>query len=92
MVSLWNHFGGYMTITITLKNIPDEIYARLKVAAQANHRSINSEVIACLERTLLSARVTGEERLTRARQLRSPLPSGKFKPEDIIDAIEQGRP
>ena len=36
--------------TITVKNIPDEIYERLKGAASANRRSINREIIVCLER------------------------------------------
>lgn len=81
-----------MATTITLKNIPDSIYARLKAAAQANHRSVNSEVIACLEKALLSSKVTSEDRLARARQLREPLRRGKFESEEIINAIEQGRP
>ncbi len=35
--------------TITVKNIPDDLYERLKQAAKTNHRSINSEIIACIE-------------------------------------------
>lgn len=42
-----------MPATITLKNIPDAIYEQLKQAAEAHHRSLNSEVIACLETQLL---------------------------------------
>ena len=38
---------------ITVKNIPDDLYENLKLAAQVNHRSINSEIIACLEKELL---------------------------------------
>jgi len=65
MVSKWNHSQGAsaMATTMTLKNLPDDIYERLKVAAKANHRSINSEVIACLEKALLSAQVSPKERL-----------------------------
>ena len=81
-----------MAVTITLENIPDDIYARLIEAAQANHRSINSEVLACLEKALLSARLTNEERLVRARELRSTLKPGTFNLDDISNAIEQGRP
>ncbi|NBD34139.1 MAG: Arc family DNA-binding protein, partial [Cyanobacteria bacterium] len=33
-----------MATTITVKNLPDDIYERLKEAAKANQRSINSEV------------------------------------------------
>lgn len=81
-----------MPATITLKNIPDDIYARLKEAADAHHRSLNSEVIACLERTLLPTRVSAQERLARARQLRQSLTAGAFKADEIDGAIDQGRP
>lgn len=81
-----------MPATITLKNIPDDIYARLKEAADAHHRSLNSEVIACLERTLLPTRVSPEERLARAKQLRRSLAAGAFTAAEIEGAIDQGRP
>ncbi len=35
--------------TITVKKFPDELYDRLKQSAGANRRSINSEVIVCIE-------------------------------------------
>lgn len=81
-----------MPATVTLKNIPDPVYLRLKEAANAHHRSLNSEVIACLERILLPSRVNPEECLARARQLRQGLTAGEFKPEEIAEVIRQGRP
>lgn len=81
-----------MAMTITLKNIPDDIYASLKRAAEAQHRSINSEVIACLERVLLPARVSHEAHIVQARQIRDELKGRKFKTADIRKAIAQGRP
>ncbi len=81
-----------MGATITLKNIPDEIYHSLKQAADAHHRSINSEVIACLERVLLPSRASNDEHLARARQIRESLQGKTFKATDIAKAIEQGRP
>ena len=81
-----------MATTITLKNIPDEIYASLKQAAEVHHRSINSEVIACLERVLMPARPSAEEHLARARQIRDTLGAQTFSAADIAAAIEQGRP
>lgn len=77
--------------TVTLKNIPDEIYQSLKVAATAHHRSMNSEIIACLEQVLLPTRVSADERLQRAKQIRNSLNNQQFSVEDIADAIEQGR-
>lgn len=81
-----------MGTTITLKNIPDEIYDSLKQAADAHHRSINSEAIACLERVLLPSKASSEERTARARQIRENLKGKKFKATDILKAIDEGRP
>jgi len=56
--------------TITVKNIPEDLYAHLKQSATMNHRSINSEIIVCIERTLQSRRFFPETALERAQQLR----------------------
>jgi hypothetical protein len=34
--------------SITLDDIPDPIYQRIKLAAKRHHRSMNNEIIACL--------------------------------------------
>jgi len=80
-----------MSATITLKNIPKDVYVRLKQVAELHHRSLNSEVIACLEHTLLPNRVLPQERLVRARQLRAAVKAKSLKAADISKAIEQGR-
>jgi len=80
-----------MPTTLTLKNIPDEVYQKLKAAAQANRRSLNSEAIVRLEATLLAGRVDAGERLARARALRAALPKGKFKARDIDALKREGR-
>ena len=56
-----------MPTSVTLKNIPDAVYERLKAAAELHRRSLNSEAIFCLESVLLPSRVTPSERLARAR-------------------------
>jgi plasmid stability protein len=78
--------------TITVKNIPDAIYGRLRVAAQTHHRSINSELIACLERALLPRRISVEERIDRARQLRAAVRRPAIGRREIAQAIRAGRP
>jgi plasmid stability protein len=80
-----------MPTSLTLKNIPDTVYARLKLAAETHRRSLNSEAIVCLEAALLPAKPTPGERLARARDLRSALPQGKFKARDIDAIKRQGR-
>lgn len=81
-----------MPTTLTLKNIPDALYGRLKQAADAHRRSLNSEVIVCLEAMLLPQKAPVEERLARARQLRQALPTGAFTAADIAQLREEGRP
>lgn len=77
-----------MPTTLTLKNIPDEVYERLKSSAEAHRRSLNSEAIVCLESVLLPGRVNAEERLARVRALRERLPRGKFSAR-TIDALKR---
>jgi plasmid stability protein len=81
-----------MPATLTLKNIPDDVYDRLKLSAQAHRRGMNSEVIVCLESALLPARLSPNERLARARESRAALPHGKFKAGDIDTLKRMGRP
>jgi len=77
--------------SITVKNIPDSIYNKLKQQAQAHHRSMNSEIIACLERTVEPKRVSPDEILRQARMMRKNV-RGSLSAEEIQDAIDQGRP
>lgn len=79
-----------MPTTLTLKNVPDELYERLKWLAECHRRSINSEVIVSLESLLLPHRVTAAERLARARTLRTQL-EGKFKARQIDSFKKAGR-
>lgn len=81
-----------MPTTLTLKNIPDAVYERLKFSAETHRRSLNSEAIVCLESVLLPTRMKPGERLTRARELRAALPQGEFLAGDIDAAKRQDRP
>jgi plasmid stability protein len=87
------HYGleGIVPTTLTLKNIPDEVYDRLKAAAGAHRRSLNSEAIVCLEAALLpTRRISTEERLERIRALRAEL-GVDFSDEDIDAFKREGR-
>ena len=90
MVANW--WALQMSTTLTLKNIPDRLYQRLKHAAALHRRSLNSEAIVCLEAHLLPARLGTDERLARARCLRASLPDGVFTPIGINRAKQDGRP
>jgi hypothetical protein len=80
-----------MPTTLTLKNIPDAVYERLKASAEMNRRSLNSEAIVCLESVLLQTRLAPGERLARARELRAGLVPGKFRARDIDALKKAGR-
>ena len=80
-----------MPTTLTLKNIPDEVYERLKLSAAAHRRSLNSEAIVCLESVLIPGRMAATERLARAEALRSRLPKMKFRAKDIDAFKREGR-
>lgn len=77
--------------SITVKNIPDPLYQKIKKRAKAQHRSINSEIIACLERSTQVNRVSSEEILFQARHIRQSIKTG-IPSEEIQRAIDLGRP
>ena len=83
--------GVHMPTSLTLKNIPDVVYERLKSAAELHRRSLNSEAIVCLESVLLPNRVAPSDRLARARELRASLAQGPFTAKDIEAAKQAGR-
>ncbi len=56
--------------TLTIKKVPEKVYKRLKQSAAEHRRSMNSEVIACLERSLMSTPVDPEAFLARVREAR----------------------
>ncbi len=80
-----------MPTTLTLKNIPDEVYERLKAAAERHRRSLNSEAIVCLESVLMPDRLAPAERLARARALRASMPRARFTVRDIDAFRREGR-
>ena len=89
MVPFRNH-GGSLMKNITVKNIPEGIYERLKEAAETNHRSLNSEIIARLEAQVLPRR-TASEQLAAIRATRSRLTQTTFDHEVIDRAKREGR-
>jgi antitoxin FitA len=81
-----------MPTTLTLKNIPDVVYERLKHSAQINRRSLNSEIMVCLESVLLPSRLSATERVARAREIRAGLPGGRFLAREVDSIKRDGRP
>lgn len=77
--------------TMTIKNIPDELYEELKQRAAANRRSVNNEVIVLIERAVQYQVQDPNEVLERVRVLREKLDI--YVTEDEITAAKnEGRP
>lgn len=82
----------YFMPTITVKNIPNEIYEKLKKTAESSHRSINSEIIACIERAVSSQQIDPEQFLASARKLRGKTAFFPITDSEFTEAKIKGRP
>lgn len=78
--------------TLTIKNIPEDLYAQLKRHAEINRRSLNSEVILCIERAIRSRKMSPEVYLVRARRLRAKTAQYPISDEEFNVAKREGRP
>ena len=78
--------------TITIKNIPDDLYEELKARAAQNRRSINNEVIMLIERSFRSYRPSTEEVLENARKLRELTAHYHLTDEELNEWKNEGRP
>ncbi len=78
--------------TITVKNIPDNVYDNLKQSATANRRSINSEIIVCIESTVQSHRHRNIKAvLSRAKEMRSKSSTHIITDEEFTERKAVGR-
>jgi plasmid stability protein len=77
--------------TVTVKNIPDELYDRLKTVAEINRRSINSEIIVCIENTVTTRRINPDEALENARRLRQLTAGHRISDQEFNQAKAEGR-
>lgn len=79
--------------TITLKNIPDDLYDLLKESAAQNRRSINSELLVCIERAVSGRRaLTPDELVARARKLRAKTSHHPAQDGEFTSRKAAGRP
>ena len=78
--------------TITIKNVPDDLYEKLKKRAEEHGRSMNNEVIFCLKRTLQGARIDPETFLARVEALQQQIALPPLTDELLRAAREEGRP
>ena len=77
--------------TVTVKNIPSDIYEKLKLSAQRSRRSINSEIIACIERSVRSQQINPDLLVANARKLRNKTISHPITDNEFNQAKTAGR-
>lgn len=81
-----------MATNFTLKNIPEELYEKVKERAERNHRSINGEILSLLDAATAPKPLDLDELLAKARELRGRT-RGFLTDQDMIDrAKREGRP
>ena len=78
--------------TLTIKNVPEPLVRRLKRRAAAHRRSLNLEVISCLETTVQATPVDAETLLARVRALRRTPVGGRVTDALLARLKAHGRP
>jgi plasmid stability protein len=78
--------------TITLRNVPDDIHAALRLRARSNNRSRNEEAISCLRLGLVLGARDSTVILAEIRSLRRRVPLKPVGLKWIGGAIRRGRP
>jgi plasmid stability protein len=78
-------------VAITVKNIPVELYERVKERAKTNHRSINNELITILEQSLLPTPINVTEALERTRRIRELTAHYVITDKEITRMKNEGR-
>ena len=78
--------------TTTIRDIPDNIYEKVKQRAIAHKRSVNSEIILILEHAVNEQNSSSDEKLARIRKFRAKTVGRRRLNEDEISAAKsEGR-
>jgi plasmid stability protein len=77
--------------TLTIKGLPNELYRRLKQQAEAHRRSLNGEIIVCLEQAVGAGPLDPESWLVEAQALRARLALRPLTPKELATARAAGR-
>jgi antitoxin FitA len=77
---------------VNVKNLPKDLHRRLKERAVCNHRSLNSEVIACLQEAVMPTRIDPDEAAQRIRALRSRFKGPLLTDEELRRLRAEKRP
>ncbi|MGH7324443.1 MAG: FitA-like ribbon-helix-helix domain-containing protein [Candidatus Rokuibacteriota bacterium] len=78
--------------TLTIKNVPEPLVKRLKRQATVHRRSLNLEVIACLEGATQAVAVDPDALLARVRAVRKAPARAALTDATLARLKSQGRP
>jgi plasmid stability protein len=78
-------------VTVTIKNIPEQIYERIKAQAKNNHRSINGEILSILEQAMSLPPIDVKATLERTRKIRELTAHYVITDEEMTKWKKEGR-
>jgi len=78
--------------SLTIRGIPETLLERLRRSAGQHRRSLNSEVLHRLERSIVAPDERPRERLARIRMLREATALPYLTDEVLRNARDEGRP
>jgi plasmid stability protein len=81
------HFAyiAVMTVTFSIRDVPDDLAERLRLRAKRNHRSVQGELMAILESAGAEQSAFYEER----REFRSQEPQRKLTIEEVSQRVRK---
>jgi plasmid stability protein len=77
-----------MAVSLSIKNVPEEIVAKLREKAQKNHRSLQGELMALIEEAVSPAKLSVEELADEIDALGLKTPD---EAAEIIRELRDGR-
>ncbi len=78
-------------LTLTIKGLPPELYHRLKTQAATHRRSLNGEIIVCLERTLATGPIDANGWLAEVKAFRARAAVRPLTQRELSAAKTAGR-
>ncbi|HEY2029491.1 MAG TPA: Arc family DNA-binding protein [Myxococcales bacterium] len=76
---------------LSVKNLPKEVHRRLRERAKRNRRSLNSELVACLQDAVMPRRLDPDEAAERIRALRARFRGAPLRDRDVDRLKSEGR-
>ena len=78
--------------TTTIRDIPDQVYKKVKQRATANKRSVNSEIILILENAVEEQNFSSDDPLARIRRFRAKTVNReRLGDSEISNSKKEGR-